>query len=206
MKNYTLTPSNSSYADSIIVKANSEEEVFTILKSYGWTDEDFTDDYSLSNYADCYIQPSVTNDTIEELSKDFNVVYVYEENRNYQVICGFEIENAEAIKNITYFNLDNLILYSKKLPKEFMKIILLKLNKELVDLESNKTYWEKLRSKINTMDKIEMSEYLSSNQIRKYEVTHLRVILNEEIEQKFGYIEKYISETQEKINYVKKEI
>jgi hypothetical protein len=199
MKNYTLTPSNSSYADTIIVKANSEEEVFTILKSYGWTDKDFTYDYSLSQYADCYIAPSVTNDTIEELSKDFNVVYVYEETRKYQVICGFEVENAEGIKNITDFNLDNFIIYSKKLPKEFMKIILLKLTEKLSNFEDNKAYCKKVISEINTMDKIDLSEHLSSNRIRKYNVTYLREILKEEMEQKIGYIEKYIFEIKEKI-------
>lgn len=200
MKNYTITLSNDAFLDTIVVKACSEKEVISILKSYGFKDSDFTEDYNYSRYADCYMPPKEEEDNIiEQLSADFEVVYVYEKHRKYEVICGFEIDKAYDYKNINLNNVESIKNILKlNLPKEFIKLIYDKLNESLIKLEKNNS-WEQILLNLPTMDKDDISNYLSRNRVRKYDIEHLRQLLKEEADYYILEIQKDINELKEKL-------
>ena len=62
MKLFNISVSNEAHQHRLWVVSDNKENAMLILKKFGYTDKDFTNDYAISNYADCFSIQDVTAD------------------------------------------------------------------------------------------------------------------------------------------------
>ena len=118
MKLFKITLSNNTHQHPLWVVSESKSNAIEILKKFGYTDKDLTNDYAVSDYADCFSIQDVTYDNKTVIKSFYYDVSAHQYSNNAMIplfnlrgnneiswhVNGQEIQESEVFKSYVQYS------------------------------------------------------------------------------------------------------